>query len=68
MMDYKKQILRVLKNKKNPYDVEKIRVSSGIGNWNTAMHHLLELFIDGKIHAQKTSKGWIFWAKESEET
>jgi hypothetical protein len=42
-------------------DIEKIRIDSGIGNWNTALKHCLELKIAGKIEGQKTSKGWIFW-------
>lgn len=67
-MKYKKQILQKLSKMNLPCDVEKIRTSVGIGNWNTALHHLLELFIDGRISGQKTSKGWIFWAKEDEET
>jgi hypothetical protein len=62
-MNYKDQILQVLSQKELPCDVEKIRVAVGIGNWNTALHHLLELYIDGKISGQKTSKSWVFWIK-----
>lgn len=44
-----------------PVYVEKIRTCCGIGNWNTALKHCLELLIQGRIKGQKTSKGWIFW-------
>jgi hypothetical protein len=44
-------------------DVEKIRVACGIGNWETALKHCLELRIAGKIEAVKTSKSWVFSAK-----
>jgi hypothetical protein len=44
-------------------DVEKIRVACGIGNWETALKHCLELGISGRIEAVKTSKSWVFSAK-----
>jgi len=63
-MDYKSKIIQDLSRRKIPCDVEKIRVDVGIGNWNTCIHHLLELYIEGKIGGQRTSKGWVFWKKE----
>ena len=42
-------------------DVEKIRLECKIGNWNTALKHLLELQYDGIIQGTKTSKSWVFW-------
>lgn len=60
-MSYREKISAFLVEASEPVDVEKIRKSCGIGNWNTAMKHCLELVIDGKIMGQKTSKGWIFW-------
>ena len=45
-------------------DVEKIREAAGIGNWNTALKHLLELKLQGIIEGQKTTKSWVFWIKK----
>lgn len=59
---YDEKIIAFLENVSQPTDVEKIRVDTGIGNWNTALKHCLELCIAGKIEGQKTSKSWIFWA------
>ncbi len=60
--DRKEKILAFLSEMTQPVDVEKIRKSCGIGNWNTALKHCLELLIQRKIKGQKTSKSWIFWA------
>jgi hypothetical protein len=59
--EYKEKILEYLKRAAEPADVEKIRTASGIGNWNTAMKHCLELHSQGTIQGQKTTKGWVFW-------
>jgi hypothetical protein len=59
--DYKEKILEYLKKATEPADVEKIRIACGIGNWNTALKHCLELHSQGTIQGQKTSKGWVFW-------
>lgn len=59
--DYEEKILEYLKKAAEPADVEKIRVGCKIGNWNTALKHLLELYSQGTIQGQKTSKGWVFW-------
>ena len=63
--DYATEILQVLENSPHPMDVEKIRKSIGISHWNAALTHLLQLYIERKICAEKTSKSWIFWAKKS---
>jgi hypothetical protein len=64
--DYEERILAFLTEVPKPVDVEKIRVACGIGNWNTALKHCLELLLARKIAGQKTSKSWIFWIdKES---
>lgn len=60
-MSYKERILTFLGESNEPVDVEKIRKHCGIGNWITALNNCLELFIQGKIRGQKTSRGWIFW-------
>jgi len=62
MRDYEEKIQTFLNEKTEPLDVEKIRITCGIANWNTALKHCLELLIQGKIQGQKTSKGWVFWA------
>jgi len=62
--DYKEKILEYLKNAAEPADVEKIRTACGIGNWQTALKHLLELHSQGSIQGQRTTKGWIFWSYE----
>jgi hypothetical protein len=36
-------------------------MACGIGHWNTALNHCLELMLEGKIKGAKTSKGWVFW-------
>jgi hypothetical protein len=62
--DYKEKILEYLKKATEPADVEKIRTASGIGNWNTALKHCLELHSQGSIQGQRTTKGWVFWSYE----
>jgi len=59
--NYQEKILTFLGKATQPTDVEKIRTACGIGNWNTALTHCLELLVQGKIQGQKTSKGWTFW-------
>jgi hypothetical protein len=57
----------MLEKANQPMDVEKIRVGVGIGNWQTASKHCLELVIAEKIRGQKTSKSWIFWMDQRRE-
>ena len=64
LRDYKKKILAYLDEATQPADVEKIRTASGIGNWNTALKHCLELYFQGSIQGQRTTKGWVFWSYE----
>lgn len=59
--DYPEKIIKILTEATEPLDIEKIRVGAGIGNWNTALKHCLELLLAKKIQGQKTSKSWIFW-------
>jgi hypothetical protein len=63
-LEYKARILGSLARRLQPVDVESIRLEAGIGNWNTALKHCLELLIEGKIRGQKTSRGWVFWVKD----
>jgi len=60
---YNQRIMAFLNNAEEPLDVAKIRVACGIGNWNTATKHCLELLVDRRINGQRTSKGWISWPK-----
>lgn len=58
---YSEKIMKVLERASQPLDIEKIRIESCIGNWNTALKHCLELVLENKISGVKTSKSWIFW-------
>jgi len=60
-LNYAQKIVDVLLEATEPLDIEKIRVEAGIGHWNTALKHCLELLIAKKIQGQKTSKSWVFW-------
>jgi hypothetical protein len=62
--NYKEKILEYSKAATEPADVEKIRTACGIGNWNTALKHCLELHAQGLILGQRTTKGWVFWSYE----
>jgi hypothetical protein len=62
--NYKEKILEYIKKAAEPADVEKIRTACGIGNWNTALKHCLELHARGTILGQRTTKGWTFWSWE----
>jgi hypothetical protein len=64
MENPKQKIVACLNESTVPLDVEKIRIDCKIGNWNTTLKHCLELFIEGEIQGQRTSRGWIFWSKE----
>ena len=59
--DYPEKIIEILQKATEPMDIEKIRVEAGIGNWQTALKHCLQLVISHSIHGQKTTKSWIFW-------
>jgi hypothetical protein len=62
--NYNERILGVLSEAIQPMDVEKIRSESGIGHWNTALSHCLELLVNKRICGTKTSKSWIFWIEK----
>jgi len=64
MRNYKEKIVAFLNEAIEPADTEQIRTSCGIGNWNTALKHCLELYSQDSIQGQKTSKGWIFWTHQ----
>lgn len=59
--NYEEKIVLFLSEATEPVYVEKIRVSCGIGNWQTALKHCLVLFIQGRIKGRRTSKSWEFW-------
>ena len=63
-LNYDQKIIEVLTSATEPMDVEKIRIEAGIGHWNTALKHCLELLIVKKICGIKTSKSWIFWVEK----
>ena len=45
-----------------PMDVENVRLSVGLKNWESTKAILLEMVLRGEISGQKTTKSWIFWA------
>lgn len=61
MTAIKQRIIDYLKTADLPVHVEDIRISCGIGNWNTALKHCLELVLSKQIEGKKTSNGWVFW-------
>jgi len=62
--NYEEKIVQMLESANQPLDIEKIRVETGIGNWNTALKHCLELVLAKKICGLKTSKSWVFWIEK----
>jgi hypothetical protein len=64
---YKDRILEYLSTTDKPSDTEKIRSECGIGNWNTALKHCLELLLENRIEGIKSSKSWVFWKLEGEQ-
>ena len=46
-----------------PMDVENVRLSVGLKNWESTKAILLEMVLRGEISGQKTTKSWVFWAK-----
>lgn len=64
-LNYQEKIIAFLSGVSEPTDIEKIRVETGIGNWNTALKHCLELLIAKKICGTKTSKSWVFWTEKN---
>jgi len=65
--NYREKILEIVNAAKQPIDPENVRVRAGIGNWQTALKHLLELTLEGAIKGEKTSKSWIFWGSNARE-
>jgi hypothetical protein len=57
----KQRILEHLNATDFPSHVEDIRFSCGVGNWNTALKHCLELVLSNQVQGKRTSNGWIFW-------
>jgi len=62
--NYQEKIIKALQSASKPQDIENIRIAAGIGNWNTALKHCLELLLEGKIRGQKSSKSWTFWVEK----
>ena len=62
--EYDQRIIEMLEKATQSMDVEKIRIEAGIGNWNTALKHCLQLLIEKKINGERTSKSWVFWIEK----
>jgi hypothetical protein len=55
------KVKAVLEESAIPMDVENVRVSAGLKNWESTKAILLEMVLRGEILGQKTTKSWIFW-------
>jgi len=58
---YENEVINVLKEFEMPVDIENVRTRAGIKSWVTAKATLLDLAMQNRIKALKTSKSWIFW-------
>lgn len=67
MSEYYELVLQLINQATMPLDTEFIRKTLEIPNWTTANRILLELALEGKIIAEKTSKSWIFRKKNGED-
>jgi hypothetical protein len=56
------RIKATLQESAMPMDVENVRLSVGLKNWESTKAILLEMVLRGEILGQKTTKSWIFWA------
>jgi hypothetical protein len=56
------KIKATLQESAMPMDVENVRLSAGLKNWESTKALLLEMVLRGEISGQKTTKSWIFWA------
>jgi hypothetical protein len=57
----KERIVQVLENSLVPMDIENVRLSAGMKNWESTKAILLEMVLQGSIRGQRTSRSWIFW-------
>lgn len=63
--DYPQKIIQVLKDAKEPLNIGKIMRLVDIRNWQTAKALCLDLAFDGKIQAEKTRNGFVFWVEKN---
>jgi hypothetical protein len=62
---YKKRVLDAVESFEFPVDVNNVRASAGLHNWESTKALLLELTVEGKLHAFRTSRGWVFSTTET---
>ena len=62
---YRKNILKVLGEAKEPLGIETIKEKAGVKVWETAKAILLELVFESKIAGMKTGKSWVFGRPET---
>ena len=60
----RRRIKAILEKSSLPMDVENVRVSAGLKNWESTKAILLEMVLRAEICGQKTTKSWVFWAKQ----
>lgn len=65
-MSYKQRVFDVVNGLDIPTGVNRIREDSDLNNWESAKSILLELAMDGKIRAIRTSHGYLFMRKDKQ--
>jgi hypothetical protein len=61
---YREKIMQVLQNSPCPMDVENVRLSVGMKNWESTKSILLEMVLQGSIRGQRTARSWLFWVED----
>ena len=61
---YREKIMKVLENAPCPMDVENVRLSVGMKNWESTKSILLEMALQGSIRSERTARSWIFWIED----
>ena len=61
----REKIMKVLENSPCPMDVENVRLSAGMKNWESTKSILLEMVLQGSIRARRTARSWVFWIEDN---
>jgi len=62
---YTEIIRSVLAKSPKPMDIENVRVTAGLKNWESTKSILLEMLLQGMISGHRTGRSWIFWVNSS---
>jgi len=63
---YEQQVLKLLNETRAPVSIDFVRFNLKI-HWVTARALLMEMALEGKLQAQKTTKSWVFFLAPSQE-